>query len=402
MGKGKRQKRQQRAELQERSAALDPSTDYPDIDAQLYDRQRASAGQLLPSIREALGIPAVNRAVTMLSTIAATLDLDAFRAGELIDPDPQLVQRPCKAMTPGRFTRDSVFYMATRGETIWLVTDRYAEDGSPASLYPVVPEAMQSDFDGISHVWKRTTTDGKQIPYDPRDVIHITLLTPDPITGRGLGPMQLCGAALNVAIEADRWAARYFSGGGMPSVFLSATGILAGDEPQKIKDQWLHDPPNMPKVASNITPTVLNSNPEQAQLVGSRAHSRGDVALMFGISGRLLEAPVAGTALSYTNVGDLATELVRLTLAPYYLEQIEQAFSDLLPRGTEARYDVEGFQRADAKTRWQIYEIASKLGVIDEQGIADREMIELPAKPAQPAPVALPQALPFQQQQKVS
>jgi HK97 family phage portal protein len=402
MGKGKRQRRQQRAELQERSAALDPSGDYPDIDAQLYERQRASAGQLLPSIREALGIPAVNRAVTMLSTIAATLDLDAFRAGELIDPDPQLVQRPCKAMTPGRFTRDSVFYMATRGETIWLVTDRYAEDGSPASLYPVVPEAMQSDFDGISHVWKRTTTDGKQVPYDPRDVIHITLLTPDPITGRGLGPMQLCGAALNVAIEADRWAARYFSGGGMPSVFLSATGILAGDEPQKIKDQWLHDPPNMPKVASNITPTVLNSNPEQAQLVGSRAHSRGDVALMFGISGRLLEAPVAGTALSYTNVGDLATELVRLTLAPYYLEQIEQAFSDLLPRGTEARYDVEGFQRADAKTRWQIYEIAQKLGVIDEQGIADREMIELPAKPAQPAPLPLPAALPFTQQQKVS
>ncbi|MGV1029619.1 MAG: phage portal protein [Dermatophilaceae bacterium] len=389
-----------RRQLEQRT--LDPSGDYPDIDAQLWARQRQQSASLAPTIREALGIPAVNRAVTMLSTIAATLDLDAFRNDVLIDPEPQLVKRPCKAMTPGRFTRDSVFYMATRGETIWLVTERYADDGSPASIYPVVPEAMQSDFDGVSHTWKRTTTDGKQIGYDPRDVIHVTLLTPDPMTGRGLGPMQLCGAALNVATEADRWAARYFSGGGMPSVFLSATGILAGDEPQKIKDQWLTDPPNMPKVASNITPTVLNANPEQAQLVGSRAHSRGDVALMFGISGRLLEAPVAGTALSYTNVGDLATELVRLTLAPYYLEQIEQAFSDLLARGTEARYDVEGFQRADAKTRWQIYEIASKLGVMDDQTIADREMIELPAKASQPVPQPLPQALPFQQQQKVS
>ena len=393
MGKGKRQRK---AELQERSAQLDPSTDYPDIDAQLFMRQRAQTASLVPTIREALGIPAVNRAVTMLATIGATLDLNAYRAGERLDPEPQLTQRPTRGKTPGWFTRQSIFYMATRGELIWLVTERYAEDNSPASVVPVNPEAMQSDFDGVSHDWKRTTPDGKQVGYNPNDVKHVTLLE-DPATGRGLGPLQLCGAALNVAVEADRWAARYFSGGGMPSVFLSATGILAGDEPQKIKDQWLNDPPNMPKVASNITPTVLNSNPEQAQLVGSRAHSRGDVALMFGISGRLLEAPVSGTALSYTNVGDLATELVRLTLAPYYLEQIEQAFSDLLPRGQTARYDVEGFQRADAKTRWQIYEIAQKLGVMDAEQIAEKEMIELPAQPAQPAPQALPTALPFQQ-----
>lgn len=385
MGKAKRQRAAQK--LHERS--LDASADYPDIDTQLFARQRAQTASLTPTIREALGIPAVNRAVTMLATIGATLDLNAYRKGERLEPEPQLTQRPCRTMTPGRFTRDSIFHMATRGEAIWLTTERYAEDGSAASVTPVLPEAMQSEFDGVSHSWSRITPDGKKVPYDPRDVTHVTLLA-DPATGRGLGPMQLCGVALNVAVEADRWAARYFAGGGMPSVFLSATGILAGDEPQKIKDQWLHDPPNMPKVASNIVPTVLNHNPEQAQLVGSRAHSRGDVALMFGISGRLLEAPVAGTALSYTNVGDLATELVRLTLAPYYLEQIEQAFSDLLPRGTEARYDVEGFQRADAKTRWEIYAIAQKLGVMDAEQIAEKEMIELPDEPAQPAPQPLP------------
>ena len=187
---------------------------------------------------------------------------------------------------------------------------------------PVPPESMKSEWNGIEHAWFSLDRTGKRRDYQSRDVKQITLLE-DPATGRGLGPMQLCGAALNVAIEADQWAARWFAGGGIPSVFLNATGILAPADADTIKEQWLKDPPNMPKVASNIEPTILNSNPEQSQLVNSRAHSRGDVALMFGINGRLLEAPVGGSSLSYTNVGDLATELVRLTLAPYYLEQIE-------------------------------------------------------------------------------
>lgn len=386
---GKKAARRAR-ELQERT--LDPGINYPDIDAQLFARQNRASGSVTPTIREAMGIPAVTRAVTMLSTTAGSLDLNAYRGPIRILPDPPLVKRPCRTWTPGRFTRDSVFYMASRGETIWLTLERYADDGAPASVMPVLPEAIRSDFNGVEHAWYSMGSDGKRRDLDPRDVTQVTLLT-DPTTGRGIGPMQLCGAALNVAVEADRWAARYFAGGGMPSVFLSATGILAGDEPDRIKAQWLHDPPNMPKVAANITPTVLNANPEQAQLVGSRAHSRGDVALMFGINGRLLEAPVGGTALSYTNVGDLATELVRLTLAPYYLEQIEQAFSDLLPRGTEARYDVEGFQRADPLTRWRIYEVARKLGVLTAEQIAAKELIELaPDAEAEtpPAPQQIP------------
>ena len=271
----------------------------------------------MPTIKEALGIPAVNRAVTMLATTGGSLDLNAYRGGLRIDPDSR-TNRASMSDYDARplDCRDTIFYMASRGEAIWLTTERYAEDGRPASLLPVPPEQVKSDWNGYEHRWYSIGKDGKKRDYDPRDITQVTLLT-DPATGRGLGPMQLCGAALNVAIEADRWASRYFAGGGMPSIFLNATGILAGNDAQQIKEDWLRDPPNMPKVASNIEPTILNANPEQAQLVNSRAHSRGDVALMFGINGRLLEAPVGGSALSYTNVGDLATELVRLTLAPY-------------------------------------------------------------------------------------
>ena len=96
--------------MEQRSAVLDPSLAYPDIDAQLYAKQHARTGTLTPTIKEALGIPAVNRAVTMLSTTAGSLDLNAYRAEQRIEPDPALMKRPCKSRTPGQFTRDTVFY----------------------------------------------------------------------------------------------------------------------------------------------------------------------------------------------------------------------------------------------------------------------------------------------------
>jgi len=148
---------------------------------------------------------------------------------------------------------------------------------------------------------------------------------------------------------------------------------LAGDDPQTIKDKWLQDPPNVPKVGYNLEPHQIGWNAENAQLTESRMYSRGEAALMFGIPGRMLEYSESGSSITYANVGDLATELVRLTLGPVYLEQIEQAFSDLRPRGTEVRFDVEGFERADVKTRYDIHEKAIALGIYTADDAAANE-----------------------------
>ena len=38
-----------------------------------------------------------------------------------------------------------------------------------------------------------------------------------------------------------------------------------------------------------------------------------------------------------------------------------QIYTDLLPRQQVARFLTEGLQRADALTRWQIYDIATRV-----------------------------------------
>ena len=370
--------------LEQRSHPLDPDIHWPDIDTQLYQRQQALSCTLsTASVKEALGFPAIFRAVSLLSTVAASLQLKEYR-NEVEIPAAPVVRRPQRRWTPGAFTRDSVFYMGSRGEAIWLVKERDVA-GFASDLVPVPPETLQSEWDGLEHNWYRIGSDGKRTDYVRENVIHIPFMR-DPATGRGVGPLQLCGVAANVAVEADRWASRYFLGS-IPSIYLESKVPLAGEDPAEIKSRWLTDPPNVPKVGYGIQPHVLNVNPETAQLTQSRMYSRGEAALMFGIPGRMLEYSESGTSITYASVGDLATELVRLTLGPAYLEQIEQAFSDLRPRGTEVRFDVEGFERADVKTRYEIHSQAIATGIYDAEYAASKEGVSGTFPEVRPAPL---------------
>jgi hypothetical protein len=72
------------------------------------------------------------------------------------------------------------------------------------------------------------------------------------------------------------------------------------------------------------------------------------------------------------------------------LEPLEQAFSDLLPRGTEVRFDVEGLQRADTKTRYEIHEKAIALGVYDVEHAQEVEGVEIGAIQTKPVSAVKP------------
>jgi len=350
-----------------------------------------AANASIPTVKEALGLPAIYRSVSLLASTTASLNLIEYisNGGNLTPAivSSTVVRRPNANWTAGSFFRDTVQAMATYGEAIWLVRKRDAE-GFASQLLPVAPYSMQSNgWDGETLQWTAIDAQGREVQQDPANVIQICLLR-NPATGRGMGPLQTCGAAVDVSVEADNWARRWFVGG-MPSLYLDSSMPIDEREATAVKNQWLEDPPNIPKVGYGFTPTAFGWNPEQAQLNGARMFNRGEVALMFGIPGRLLEYAESGTSVTYANVGDLATELVRLTLAPLYLEQIEQAFSDLLPRGHEVRFNVEELQRADIKTRYEVYEKGIALGIRTAEDVARDEGLVNGISTVTPNPVPL-------------
>src|SRR3569832_1300176 len=172
----------------------------------------------LATIRDALGVPAVFGAVTLISNVVSSITLQAFRMGVRLGDEyrPRIVVRPNPFTTPRVFFRDTAYHLATRGEAWWWVGARDV-DGSALSLIPVNPievTVKTNDRDALRPIieWR-----GRRMPND--DMVQITYL-PDSTGLRGQGPLQACQAAISVAVEAQEWSAYFYGDCGYPSTLI--------------------------------------------------------------------------------------------------------------------------------------------------------------------------------------
>jgi len=354
----------------------------------------------LATVEEALGVPAILGAVSLISDTVGSLSMEAYRAGVLLtDPAqvPRLIVRPNPRTTPRVFFRDTAFYLATRGEAWWKIAARDT-DNSPLSLVCIPPwelDVQRNDADRLSPFiyWlgrKQNNDDWRQITY-----------LPDRSGLRGVGPLQLAGAAVSVTVEANTWAANFFSGS-LPSLIFSTDQDLDPDDMQTLQDQWLEKPNNIPRfMEKGLEPQDPPYDATKAQLTESRQHQVGETARMFSMPGALIEYQMSGSSLVYQNQQDIWSDFQRRCLSPHYLEPVEQEISDLLTRSTVARFNLNQLLRADIKTRFDVYESGvTKSGVLSVQEARRMEGLDpgnVDFAPVQPAPPqADPGPIPYQ------
>lgn len=387
--------------IQERS--VDPLVTFPS----LYDQVAAVQGvRTSPwraaSISMALGVPAIFRAVSLIANTVGALSLQAYRSGALMAAEdrPRLIVRPNPLTTPRDFFRDTAWNIATRGEAWWWVAKRDI-DGSAMSLVPVPPQEVAVEENPGDLRYPIIRWRDRQYPND--DMRQITFAR-EPGQLRGIGPLQACGAAVSVAVEAQEWAANFFADGGVPSMVIKSAIPLSGDldgdglsEADRLRDQWVSKAHNVPRI---IDPSIedvseFGTNQAGAQMLASRDYQNGEAARMFGIPGSLLDYSTPGSSLTYQNLEGEFGKWVRSGLWPNFLEGVEQEMSDLLTRSTTARFNVDALTRADAKTRYEIYELGvTKSGVLDVDEARRLEGLEPGDVERAPVPFAPPQAVP--------
>ena len=349
-----------------------------------------------PSIRETLQVPAVLNAVTKIASITGSLSMEVLRDGQRVER-PTVISRPNPLTTPRDFFRDVAYSMAVYGESwLWIAKREPRPSNLALALVPANPREIRVDVE-----------DGRKVirwgdqEMDPDDMIQITYLRA-PGTLRGVGPLQLCGAAVSVAVEAQDWAANFYAEGGHPSVTIKHAGELdpaLGDdglsEADRLRSQWVDRPNNVPRIIDQNIEDVeyQNVNEASAQMLESRMYQNGEVANMFGIPGALLEYNAPGSSLTYKSIPDLVRQFVDLCLSPNYLEPIEQTLTDLLPRQQVARFVTEGLLRADVKTQYEVAALGLEKGVLDRAEA--RAIVGLePTIEVEPVPFAPPRAVP--------
>jgi HK97 family phage portal protein len=391
-----------RSQLQS-AFAIDSFVDSPGLTEQLAAVQGIRLGSWNPpSIREALSVPAVFRACTLISNTIGMLLMEAYRDSRKLPDQPALCTRPGLDGTARDFWRDTAWGLCTRGEFLWRIVDRNLDDGRARKLM-ILPPAE------VTVAWNTTVPflrdyTWRNMKLDPADVVH-GFFARDPWGIRGFGPLQMCGAALSAAVEAEEWAARFFSEGGAPATVGKVPGRLTADEARRLHDQYL-------KVgdfaaAEGVTDRVGNTfriadsgmdivphqvNPESAQLLESRQHSSGNAATMFGLNAHLLNYSSPGSSLTYQNVGEVFVDAVRTSIKPGYMVPIEDAVSDALARGTTARFNTDELFRADIKTQADVYSTLVTAGMQAEEAarrVGFDESAELEPMPLQSIPTGI-------------
>ncbi len=386
-------------QLQLGQADLFGDADLPVEDQLRLRLQRApTRSYRLASTEEALGVPAIMGAVSLIAATVGTLDLEAWKNSILVTSRldvPRLIVRPNPLTKPFDFYRDTAYYLASRGEFWWAIVSRDS-DGNAAALFPVPPWQIRVEANLNNPLRPKIYWNQKLMRNE--DMVHHMYL-PDLSGLRGVGPLQIGRAAASVAVEADAWAANFFSGA-LPSLTGTTDLDLDASDFEKLDEQWAEKDGNLPRWMDNgMKLQDTPYNPEKAQLTQSRQHQVGEVARLFNMPGSLLEYNMPGASLRYQNDEQIWTDFQRRCLSPHYLEPIEQTMGDLLPRSVSVRFNLDQLLRSDAKTRAEIYNLTVPLGIdtVEEarqrEGKAPGNVNFMPVPPAPPA--AIPSSIPL-------
>lgn len=322
------------------------------------------------SVDIALGLSAVYRSVDIICTSVMQLELGVWRGTSEMKRVPGLVSRPDINSSPSKFLKKTTMSMATHGNAFWLV-DRQ-DNNDPTSiatnLTVLNPLTVSIEYDAQGILRYRTVIGKKSVLLDAHRVKHLKLME---VWGQdlGLGPIQAQRIGLAGHVNLRDYSQKVFTE--YPTGVVSSKDNLNPDVVDAYKDRWYEADANGARIkflGNGMTYQPIMLNPEDAQFIENQAFAITDVARMFGIPANYLHAEIGGNSMTYQNMEDVDTQFVKYTLTGY-LREIEEAFTDLLPRGQRARFKLEGFLRADEKTRAEVYKYYKEMGVLTPEEI---------------------------------
>jgi len=313
------------------------------------------------STTSALSLASVYRAIQIIATpISKALPLDTFRYGgglEIKIENPVLVNNPSLSESRKDFIFSTVSSLALHGEAYWFKS--YDSRGQVNDLTLILASAVNPRYDGPTGTTGAKVFDYFGTTYTTRDIEHLRLFSL-PGNLRGIGPIQAASNDIAQALDLRNFAATWFSSGGVPTGVLKTGKMLTKEQAEEITSNWhtKQATRQLAVLSEGFDYQTINATPQDLMFTQVAAQSTQTIARLFGVPARLLLTGVDGTSDTYANLSDEQQTFYRHTLMAY-TNAIEDALSNCLPRGTSVRFNYEGLYKADQKTRWEMYDIAT-------------------------------------------
>ena len=292
----------------------------------------------------ALSVPTVSRAISLLSTVVATLNLKSFTLqwtgqeyeelyveGEswMTRPDPKITRNFIMSKT----ARDLILY----GRAFWMITSRYST-GFPAT-FQWLPANLCDTPDNAPPEWfgPADKVNFNGIPLDTSQLVQF-LSGSQGIIYSGRRAIQI---ALRLDQSAERFATNEIAAG-----YLQQKGgePMSGEELGEMAAAWAANRRTNAIGALNelVSFESFDVDPSKLQLVEGREYQTKELSRLMDIPAYLLAIDQSG--MTYANAQQARQDLILFGARPI-LHAIEERLSmdDVLPRGRHVRFAIDEY-----------------------------------------------------------
>ena len=321
---------------------------------------------------DAISVPSIARAASLIKGIVASTPLEVYResTGEEIDSSPAWVKQPSPAQPRSvtlAWTVDSLIFY---GQAFWQITSVSEFDGRPLSFEWVPNSRVTFNTDLYTEFVTQYYINGNPVPMSGLgSLVTFQSLGDEGVLVRG-------GRTIRAAVDLEK-ATSTAVATPMPTGVIKNTGAdLSEAEALGILNAFEKSRKNRATayMTSTLDYQVTQFSPKDMTYNESAQFMSTQIARMMNVPAWYLSAEM-NNSMTYANVIDERKQFVDLSLRPYYAA-IEDRLSmdDITPRGNIVRFAIDDtFLRSDAMERLNVIEKMLTLGLITTEQAMEME-----------------------------
>ncbi len=301
----------------------------------------------------ALSLVPVSRATSVLETAIMQIPVNVYRGNTQL-PTPLWLETPDieNQISQAEWLGTTLIHMAIFGNAYWHIRRGPRGIVNITNLHPSDVSVSQDETGKIYYLYKSKR-------YSSADIKHLKLYHNASSTALlGEGPLQRHKSVLRSALDLHNYADNWFRTAAVPTGTLTTSEFLSADVAKQNKDAFIasQQERSIAVLSSGLKYDSISLNPEQAQFLENQKFITRQIAMMFGVPTMYLGMGIEGQGMTYVNGNEDRAKLFQDGLQQYIV-RIQQAITDLLPRGQYAEFNLTEFLRPNTKTRYESYAI---------------------------------------------
>jgi HK97 family phage portal protein len=312
-----------------------------------------SAGSVVVTAESSLRMSAVWACLRLRANLMSAFPLDVYRrvGGVHVEvPKPPVLVNPGGDAWPlNHWLYASEFDLGRAGNTFGMIRAR-DNAGRPSLIEPL---ALRSVSVFRKDGRKGYRVDGKEV--DAADVWH-EKRHPVPGLDVGLSPLAYAAYSIGEYLSIQEFALSWFGAGGPPRSHLRNTSkTLTSTEALEVKER------HRAAVRSGevfVTGSDWEMSMVAAEQTGmewleAKRYGIGDIARFLDVPGDMIDAPTAGSSITYANVTQRNLQFLIMSMGPAVLWR-EQALSTLTSAPRFVKLNTDALLRMDPEMRSRV------------------------------------------------